>query len=334
MTRSSVPDLAELRRAYDATASATLVTPLLEAPSLARMTGAARVLVKAENLQWTGSFKVRGAYWRMKQLSPEEARRGVVAYSSGNFAQGVAAAGQALGIPVTAVMPIDAPAAKSEATRAYGARVIQTEHGDRPREVVGREHAVALAAEEGLAFLHPFDDRHVVAGQGGVGIEALDQLAAAGLEADILFCPAGGGGLIGGVSLAFHYLSPSTQIVAVEPERFNGMGVSLAAGSPETVPLTRPLSICDGLMARQPGAAPFAAIAGVGARAMTVADDDVRRAMRIAFERLKLVLEPSGAASLAALLAGEVDVRDRTVVLIASGGNVSPADFFGHIGDA
>jgi len=334
MTQPLVPDLAHLRNAYETTSRATQVTPLLESVPLARLTGAARVFVKPEALQWAGSFKVRGAYWRLTRLSPEEARRGVVAYSSGNFAQGLAAAGQALGVPVTIVMPIDAPKAKSEATRGYGARVVQTEHGDRAREEVAMARAREIAEEEGLVLLHPFDDPEVVAGQAGVGIEAIDQLGRYEAEADIVFCPAGGGGLIGGVSLAFHYLSPGTQIVAVEPERFDSMGTSLANGEIGTVPLTTPPSICDGLMARRPGVAPFAAITTHGARGVSVTDDEVRKAMKLAFERLKVALEPSGAASLAALVTGKVDVAGKTVLVILSGGNVSAVDFFTHIGHA
>lgn len=327
-----IPDLDHLRRAYAATSQATQVTPLLESAALAGLTGAARVFVKPESLQWAGSFKVRGAYWRLKQLSTEEAQRGVVAYSSGNFAQGLAAAGQTLGVPVTIVMPIDAPKAKSDATRGYGARVVQTEHGSRAREEVALERAQQIAVDEGLTLLHPFDDPEVVAGQSGVGIEAIDQLAARDAAADIVFCPVGGGGLIGGVALAFHYLSPTTEIVAVEPDGFNGMGTSLSKGEIETVPLGGP-SICDGLMARRPGVAPFAAITTAGARAVTVSDAEVRQAMKLAFERLKLVLEPSGAASLAALLSGKADVAGKTILVVSSGGNVALADFMRHVGD-
>ncbi len=263
-------------------------------------------------------------------VSADEAKRGVVAYSSGNFAQGLAAAGQVLGIPVTIVMPIDAPAAKRDATAGYGATVISTEHGARAREEVALERARQIAKDEGLVLLHPFDDPEVVAGQAGAGLEALDQLAARGAHADILFCPIGGGGLIGGIALAFHYLSPKTKIIGVEPEGFNGMGTSIAHGQIETVPLG-PKSICDGLMARRPGEAPFAAVKDVGLRGITVSDASVRRAMKIAFERMKLVFEPSGAASLAALLDGGQDVKGKTVLVIASGGNVSLADFKAHV---
>lgn len=330
-----IPSLDDLRRAYAETSKATQVTPLLDSRPLAKLTGAARVLVKPEALQWSGSFKVRGAYWRLKRLSPDEAKRGVVAYSSGNFAQGLAAAGEALGIPVTIVMPADAPQAKSDATRGYGARVVQTEHGDRAREEVALERARQISADEGLTFLHPFDDPDVVAGQAGVGLEALDQLAALGAHADILFCPVGGGGLVAGIALAFHHLSPDTTIVGVEPERFNGLGNSLARGAIETVPLTTPPSICDGLMSRRPGVAPFAALAEAGAPTpVTVTEAQVRAAIKLAFEKLKLAFEPSGAASLAALMAGKADVTGKTVLVVASGGNVSAADFARHVGDA
>ncbi|WP_292339325.1 threonine/serine dehydratase [Mesorhizobium sp.] len=327
-----VPTLDHLKQAYAVTSAATQMTPLLESTALARETGAARVFVKPESLQWAGSFKVRGAYWRLKRLSPDEARTGVVAYSSGNFAQGLAAAGQALGIPVTIVMPIDAPAAKRDATAGYGARVVLTDHGDRAREEVAAAKAREIAETEHLTLLHPFDDPEIVAGQAGAGLEALDQLAAKKTHADLVFCSVGGGGLIGGVALAFHYLSPNTEIIAVEPEGFNGMGSSLAHGAIETMPIG-PKSICDGLMARKPGDAPFAAVSTAGVRGITVDDTAVRRAMKIAFERMKLVLEPSGAASLAALLGGKVDVAGKTVLVVATGGNVSLADFILHMND-
>lgn len=333
MSDPVIPSLDHLRRAYAVTSKATQATPLLESTALAKLTGAARVFVKPESLQWAGSFKIRGAYWRLKQLSPAEAARGVVAYSSGNFAQGLAAAGEALGIPVTIVMPVDAPAAKREATAGYGAHVVLTEHGDRAREEVASERARQIAAEENLTLLHPFDDPEIVAGQAGAGLEALDQLAAKEAKADLVFCPVGGGGLIGGVSLAFHYLAPETEIIAVEPEGFNGMGNSLVRGAIETMPLGGK-SICDGLMARAPGKAPFAAITVAGARGLSVDDASVRRAMKFAFEKLKLVLEPSGAASLAGLMSGGVDVAGSTVLVIASGGNVALADFERHVADA
>ncbi|PZO81577.1 MAG: serine/threonine dehydratase [Mesorhizobium amorphae] len=327
------PSLAHLCRAYAETRRATQLTPLLRSPALAGLSGAAQAFAKAENLQWSGSFKVRGALWRLSLLSEDERKRGAVAYSSGNFAQGLAAAGQKLGIPVTLVMPVDAPAAKRDATAGFGARVVLSEHGDRPREEVASERARAIAAEENLVLLHPFDDPEIVAGQAGVGLEALDQLEALGARADLVFCPAGGGGLIGGVSLAFHHRSPQTRVIGVEPERFDGMGRSLQAGEPITVPLGEP-SICDGLMARRPGVHTFPVSRATGVEPATVSDAAVRRAMKLAFERLKLVLEPSGAASLAALLEGPFDIAGKSVLVVLSGGNVSFSDFARHISDA
>jgi threonine dehydratase len=328
-----IPSLEHLRRAHAATAGAARLTPLVDAPALAKLSGAARVYVKAESLQWAGSFKARGAYWRLKQLSPEEAKRGVVAYSSGNFAQGLAASGQALGIPVTIVMPIDAPKAKSEATAGYGATVVLTDHGDRAREEVASARAKEIAAEQGLALLHPFDDPEIVAGQAGVGLEAFDELAARGQKADIVLCPVGGGGLIGGVSLAFHYLSPGTKTIGVKPAGFDAVTESMAKGELVTVPLGAK-TICDGLMSRRPGVFPFEALKVTRIGMTTVDDASVRSAMKIVADRLKLILEPSGAATTAALLGGTVDVNGKTVVLIASGGNVALADFMKHVGDA
>lgn len=326
----ALPDLGELRRAHAVTARATQVTPLLRADRLAERVGAAALWVKAESLQWAGSFKVRGAYWRLATLTEGERAQGVVAYSSGNFAQGLAAAGKALGVPVTIVMPEDAPAAKRRATEGYGARVVLSQHGSRPREEVASARAREIAAAEGLRLLHPFDDPVIVAGQAGAGLEALDQLGALGAAVDDVLVCTGGGGLTGGVALAFHYLAPATRIHAVEPEGYDGMGASLAAGA-----ITRVASggatICDALQATQPGSAPFAAARLAGARGVTVPDAAVREALRVAFETLKLVLEPSGAVALAAALSGAVDLRGRRALVFATGGNVAPEDFIRHI---
>ncbi len=329
----SIPSLDQLREAYAVTSRATQTTPLLQSDALANETGAARVFVKPESLQWAGSFKIRGAHWRLTRLSEDEAKRGVVAFSSGNFAQGLAAAGQALGIPVTIVMPIDAPEAKRVATQGFGADVVLSDHGERGREDAAAELAASIAADNNLTLLHPFDDMEVVTGQAGAGLEALDQLENAKAHADILLCPVGGGGLIGGVSLAFHYLSPETRIIGVEPEAYAGMGTSLDRGEISTMPVG-PKSICDGLMARAPGNAPFEAVGKAGVSGLSVSDKSVRSAMRFAFERLKLVLEPSGAAGIAALLDGTLKAKNKTVLIIATGGNVSLSDFVGHVSNA
>jgi threonine dehydratase len=328
-----VPSAADLAAAYAVTRRATQRTPLLECEALARATGAARALVKAESLQTTGSFKIRGAYWRLCCLDPQERARGVVAFSSGNFAQGLAAAGRAMGVPVTIVMPADAPALKREATEGYGARVILSHHGARPREEVASALAVDVAAREGLVLLHPFDDPLIVAGQAGAGLELLEQLDEAGLEADTVLCPVGGGGLLGGVALALHYARPATALWAVEPEGFNGMGLSLATGGRRRVAGgTRTVS--DALQATAPGVAPLAAAQTAGVRGVAVGDRAVADAMRFAFERLKLVLEPSGAVALAAVLEGYVAVHDQVVIVIATGGNVALERFVELVGQA
>jgi threonine dehydratase len=329
----TIPSLDHIRRAYAETSKVTQLTPLLESRALAALTGAKRVFVKPESLQWAGSFKVRGAYWRLMQLSPEERKRGVVGHSSGNFAQGVAAAGQALGVPVTIVMPIDAPKAKSDATRGYGATVVQTDHGERAREEVSSEKAREIAREENRVLVHPFDDLELIAGHAGAGLEIVEQLGAREANADLLLCPVGGGGLIAGIASAFHHLSPQTKFHAVEPEGFNGLGTALERGTIEAMPLG-PKSICDGLLSRRPGEKPVAIARAAGITGLTVTDKPVRAAMKTAFERLKLVLEPSGAAALAALLSGAVDVADKTVVVVATGGNVAPEDYTRHLADA
>ena len=326
-----VPSQADLAAAYAVTRIATQRTPLLESEALARASGAAQVFVKAESLQSTGSFKIRGAYWRLSCLTPEERARGVVAFSSGNFAQGLAAAGRSLGVPVTIVMPFDAPALKREATEGFGARVILSQHGDRPREEVASALAREIAVREGLVLLHPFDDPMIVAGQAGAGLEALEQLRERNATVDVAACPVGGGGLLGGVALALHYATPETRIWAVEPEGYDGMGLSLAAGEMRRVLGDRP-TISDALQATAPGTAPLAAAREAGVSGVAMGDAAVARAMRFAFERLKLVLEPSGAVALAAVLEGAVPVVGRTVLVFATGGNVALDRFVSLVG--
>jgi threonine dehydratase len=267
---SPIPAPADLAAAFALTRRVTQRTPLIESEALAAASGAARAFVKAESLQSAGSFKIRGAYWRLCCLSPEERGRGVVAYSSGNFAQGLAAAGRSLGVPVTIVMPIDAPSMKRQATEAYGARVVLSEHGDRPREEVAAARARAIAGAEGLVLLHPFDDPLIVAGQAGAGLEALEQLGDLGVMADAVVCPVGGGGLLGGVALAFRNARSATRIWAVEPEGYDGMARSLAAGRMERV-AGGSATVSDALQATAPGSAPLAAALAAGVQGLTVA---------------------------------------------------------------
>ncbi|MCV2868118.1 pyridoxal-phosphate dependent enzyme [Defluviimonas sp. WL0002] len=321
----------ELSEAFATTRRTTVRTPLIESAPLARATGAARAFVKAENLQTAGSFKIRGATWRLTRLSEDERRAGVVAYSSGNFAQGLAAAGQAQGVPVTIVMPVDAPESKRRATEVLGARIVLSHHGDRPREEAASALAREIAAEEGLVLLHPFDDPAIVAGQAGAALEALEQLAEQEARVDLVACPVGGGGLVGGVSLAFHDADPSVRLFAVEPEGYDGMGQSLAAGERRRVASGR-VTICDALQATEPGAAPFAAARLAGVTGLSVTDGEVRSAMRFAFERLKLVLEPSGAVGLAAALAGRLPVEGENLLVFVTGGNVAFESFAAVLG--
>jgi threonine dehydratase len=291
-------------------------TPLITHAALDAAVGA-KVFVKAECLQRTGSFKFRGAYNRISRLTGEELKRGVVAFSSGNHAQGVAAAAALIGTPAVIVMPSNAPRAKILGTKALGAEVITYDRWTESREEIGAR----IAAERGAVLVPPFDDFHVVAGQGTVGLEAAQQLKALGEAADLVLAPASGGGLVAGIGLAFGALSPSTAVFAVEPEAFNDHARSLKAGHPVAVKPDSD-SILDALLSPAPGELTFALNGRQLAGAVGVSDDAAMAAVAFAFRHLKLVLEPSGAAALAAVLTGKVDATGRTVVIIASGGNV------------
>lgn len=300
-------------------------TPLLESPVLNALAGC-RVLVKAENLQRTGSFKYRGACFRLARLTGEERKRGVIAFSSGNFAQALAAAGTAAGIAVTIVMPIDAPKAKIDATRNYGAEVVLSEHGARNREEAANELAMRIAEQRGLVKLHPFDDPLVVAGQASCGVETMRQAVERGARLDALVVPVGGSGLIAGIALAVKTLAPGTRVIAAEPEGFDDLRRSLLSGTRErVVPGAR--SICDALQAASPGAVPFGAARDAIAGGIAVSDADAAAAMRAAFTHLKLVAEPSGAIGLAAVLADKLAPKPAAVGVILSGGNVALEDF-------
>ena len=320
-----IPSIEEIERAGSVVRPVARATPLLDSRSLSNLTGA-QVLIKVEALQHTGSFKFRGAYYRLTRLQSDERRRGVVAYSSGNFAQGLAAAGSLLDIPVTIVMPDDAPAAKMEATRGYGATVELSHHGERPREEAASEMAQTVSAERGVTLLHPFDDPDIVAGQGSVALELMDETLRLGLRPDCLFVPVGGGGLLGGCALVMHEKCPRARIYAVEPHDYDGMSQSLRSGMRVRI-RTSKKTICDALQATAPGLVNLAAAQNSVAGGISVKDADVRRAMALAFTELKTVLEPSGAIALAAVMSSGLDLKDSCVVLIASGGNIGLADF-------
>jgi threonine dehydratase len=291
-------------------------TPVVTSRTLDERTGA-RVFLKAENLQRMGAFKFRGAYNRLAQLTPSERAGGVVAFSSGNHAQGVALAAQLLGVPAAIVMPADAPEAKLAATRGYGAEVILYE-----RERMNRaELAASIASERGATLVPPYDDPAIIAGQGTVALELVEDAG----PLDALLVCLGGGGLMAGSCLAATALSPGVQIYGVEPEAGDDWVRSWAADRIVSIPV--PKTIADGQQTQAPGELTWPIVRGLAAGIVTVTDDEIRATMRFAFERLKLVLEPSGASALAALLFEKVDVRGTRVGITLSGGNVDPKTF-------
>ncbi|HSK41012.1 MAG TPA: threonine/serine dehydratase, partial [Arenibaculum sp.] len=295
-----------------------VATPLLESPLLNDQLGG-RLLVKAETLQRTGSFKFRGAFNRISLIPADERRRGVVAFSSGNHAQGVAAAARMLGMPATIVMPSDAPVIKVANTRAWGAEVVPYDRWTESRE----EICARISQRTGATLVRPYDDRFLIAGQGTVGLEIADQAERIGGGLDAVVAPASGGGLIAGIALAIEERSPATRILVAEPEGFDDHRRSLEAGRRVGNEPGR-TSFCDALLAPTPGELTFAVNSRLLAGGLAVSEAEVCEAMAIAFEHFKLVVEPGGAAALAAVLAGRVDIAGRTVVAVCSGGNVDP----------
>ena len=304
-------------------------TPLLSSPVLDEIAGR-QLFIKAESLQHTGSFKLRGAFFRLKNLDPSQRERGVVAFSSGNFAQGLARAGQILAVPVTIVMPKDVPAVKVSGTRRYGARVVFAQPDGRPREFIAAETATNLAKEERLTLLHPFDDPDVVLGHSSLGTELLQQLESMGesTSLDALLVPAGGGGLAAGLSLALRAHQSPTRLIAVEPEGYDDLARSLDTGERQRNRVSG-TTLCDALQAVSPGAIPFSVLRETLSSAVSISDEHVRFAMRAAAEHLKLVLEPSGASALAvALTAASRGLElGKRVGVVCSGGNIAPDDF-------
>ena len=320
MTAEREPDLADIEAAADRIAGVAVQTPLLESPALNERVGG-RVLLKPECLQRTGSFKIRGAYNRLAQIAPEARARGVVAWSSGNHAQGVAEAARLLGMQAPIVMPEDTPRRKLEATRRLGAEVRLYDRYREDREAIGR----AIAEERGATLVPSYDDYAVIAGQGTAGLEICRQALALGAQPDRVLVCCGGGGLSAGIALAAEALAPEAQIWAVEPAAFDDTARSLASGRRESVdPEAR--SVCDALLTPSPGRLTFPVLQRRLAGALTVTDRQAVDAMRYAFEELHLVLEPGGAVALAALLTGEAEAAGTSVVVL-SGGNVAAEDF-------
>jgi threonine dehydratase len=312
-----LPTFADVEAAARRLQAVARRTPLLESEALNALTGG-RVLLKAECLQRTGSFKFRGAYNTISQIQAPA----VVAYSSGNHAQGVAAAARLLSKAATIVMPADAPAIKVEHTRADGAEIRLYDRTRESREAIGAE----IAARTGAALVRPYDDPRVIAGQGTAGLEIALEAKDQGASLDAALIPCGGGGLIAGCSLALSQLCPGIEIHAVEPAAFDDTRRSLAAGERLANP-PEGGSICDALLVPTPGELTFELNRRLLAGGLAVTDDDARRAMSFAFRHLKLVVEPGGAVALAALLSGRFDARGRTVAIVLSGGNVDPELF-------
>ncbi|MFJ7240770.1 pyridoxal-phosphate dependent enzyme [Streptomyces olivaceus] len=291
-------------------------TPVLRSRTLDALVGA-EVHLKCENQQRVGAFKFRGAYHAASRLTPAQLARGIAAYSSGNHAQAVALAARELGSTAVLVMPEDAPPAKRAAAAGYGAEIVTYDRYREDRAAI----AEALAAERGLALIPPYDHPHVVAGQGTAALELVEETG----PLDALIAPVGGGGLIAGCATAVKGLHPATRVVGVEPEAGDDTRRSLEAGRRITVPVPR--TIADGQAVATPGELTFAVNRRLLDGVVLVSDDEIRDAMRFAFERLKTVLEPSGATGLAALLNGRIDPLPRRIGVVLSGGNVDAARF-------
>jgi threo-3-hydroxy-L-aspartate ammonia-lyase len=311
-----VIDLDDVRRAAARLDGVAHRTPVITSRALDERSGA-QVRLKPENLQRVGAFKFRGAYNAVASLAPEQRARGVLAASSGNHAQALALSAALHGVPATILMPHDAPASKLAATEGYGARIVRFDRYSADRESLMAE----WAGREGLTVVHPYDDERIMAGQGTATLELIED----GGALDLLLVPVGGGGLIAGASTAATALCPGCEVVGVEPDAGDDTRRSLAAGERVVVPVGR--TIADGQQLDTPGERTFAVIRERVAAVVTVSDAEIVAAMRFAFERLKLVLEPSGASALAALLHGRVEARGRRTGVILSGGNVDVARF-------
>ncbi len=316
---ASIPEIADIEAAARRIKCQAVRTPLLFSPFLSERLSA-RVYLKPECLQRTGSFKFRGAYNALAALDEATRQKGVAAVSSGNHAQGVAEAARLFGVKATIVMPADAPTIKRARTKRSGATIVDYDRATEDRdEVVAR-----VAAELGATFVHPYNDPFVVAGQGTVGLEIADDCAALGFSPDIVLVPCSGGGLTAGVALAVTTRFPDTAVYAAEPAGFDDYRRSLAAGKPQRNPKLAG-SICDALLAPEPGPIGFSINKERLAGAVTASDAAVLHALGLVFDETRLVVEPSGALGLAALLRGSVDAAGRTVVVVLSGGNVDDA---------
>jgi threonine dehydratase len=317
----ALPTAADVDEAARRLAGVALRTPLLTSIALDAMTGG-RTFLKAETLQRTGSFKFRGAYNKLAAIPPERRAGGVVAYSSGNHAQGVAAAARLLGMHCVIVMPRDAPRAKRERTAAHGADVVLYDRARDDREAIASE----IAAKRGAILVPPYDDALIIAGQGTAGREIIEDLGAMGLSPDVVVVTASGGGLTAGIALAVKARAPAAKLYTAEPQGFDDHARSFRSGRrEENAALTG--TICDALMARMPGKLTFAINQSLVSAGLAVSDTEVAAAVAFAFNELKLVVEPGGAVALAALMHGKIVVKDKVAVAVLSGGNVDPEVF-------
>jgi threonine dehydratase len=299
-------------------------TPLLSSPALDARVGA-NVFLKPELLQRTGSFKFRGAFNKLSSIPENKRSGGVVAFSSGNHAQGVAAAAQILKMQATIVMPADAPVSKVERTKSYGAEVVLYDRDREDREAIAR----GIAEKRGATLVKPYDDPFIIAGQGTAGREIAEDMAALGIAPDIVVAQASGGGLIAGISTAVKAKFPQTKMIVAEPKDYDDHALSLRAGKREAHH-AQLRTICDALMAEMPGEITFAINGKLLAGGVTASDEEVGAAMAFAFRELKLGVEPGGAVGLAALLAGRLDAQGKNVVIVLSGGNVD-ADLYAEL---
>ena len=299
-------------------------TPLLSFPVLDERVGT-KVFLKPEMLQRTGSFKFRGAFNKLSSIPQDKRSGGVVAFSSGNHAQGVAAAAQILNMQATIVMPKDSPLTKRQRTAAYGAEVVLYDRDKEDREAI----AGGIASKRGATLVRPYDDPFVIAGQGTAGREIAEDMTARGLTPDIVVAPASGGGLIAGVATAVKAKFPNAELIVAEPQGYDDHALSLRAGHREAHHAAG-RTICDALMAAMPGELTFSINSKLLAKGVSVSDEEVGKAVAFAYRELKLVVEPGGAVGLAALLAGRIDARGKNVVIVLSGGNVD-ADLFAKL---
>ena len=292
------------------------LTPLLSSPFLDEIAGR-RILVKAECLQRTGSFKFRGGWSALSGLPEAGRARGVIAFSSGNHAQGVALAAALHGVPAVIVMPQDAPRIKIDNTRAYGAEVVLFDRARENRDIIG----AAIAAERDLTLIRPYDEPLVIAGQATVGLEIAEQARDAGIETAEVLVPCGGGGLSAGVGLALQSRAPQMKIRPCEPEHFDDVTRSLASGKIERNAALAG-SVCDAIVTPQPGTITFPILSHLSGKGIAVTDEEALKAMVLAFQRLQIVVEPGGAVALAAALFHPELCQADTLIAIASGGNV------------